>query len=293
MRNILDSILPNNGNISKNSIPTVRTDLNGFSSLANLHSSLRETNSPLIDWSECVFFDANMSAAFVACAEKAFGREVITQLNVKDSVSKTLRRNGFLCRYGFKPLSDSYGTAVELHEITSRNAKEFSQYIGQLFEGKGFPQVTDRLKNRIIQSLMEVVNNSLIHAEATNGIFCCGQAFLQNNSIKLSIVDTGIGIRRKIEKETGVKMNSDMAIEWAIKKGNTTKKGIPGGLGLDFLREFVRLNRGSLLIVSDRGYWSYVNEKASSSRIEKPFPGTAVTITINTADKSSYKLSSE
>ena len=54
-----------------------------------------------------------------------------------------------------------------------------------------------------------------------------------------------------------------------------------------------RLNGGSLQIVSDAGYWRRKGRKNKTARLQHAFPGTVVSVEINTADRNSYKLSSE
>jgi hypothetical protein len=107
------------------------------------------------------------------------------------------------------------------------------------------------------------------------------------------MADLGIGIRRNVKEKLGLKMTSQEAIEWAM-EGNTTKRGPrPGGLGLKLIREFIKLNNGKLILVSDRGFWHLSAGRVETRRFENSFPGTVVSIEINTADTASYCLSSE
>ncbi len=92
----------------------------------------------------------------------------------------------------------------------------------------------------------------------------------------------------------GLDLPAEHAIVWATNGRNTTKSGsIPGGLGLKLLKEFIGLNGGRLQIVSDAGYWCLDKNQAQTTRLRSPFPGTAVTLEINTSDAQSYTLSSE
>jgi hypothetical protein len=76
--------------------------------------------------------------------------------------------------------------------------------------------------------------------------------------------------------------------------GNTTKIGnIPGGLGLDIIFEFIKLNKGKIQIVSSDGYWEYRNGKTENKLFDKPFSGTIVNIEFNLDDKDSYRLTEE
>jgi hypothetical protein len=86
----------------------------------------------------------------------------------------------------------------------------------------------------------------------------------------------------------------EKAISWATEERNTTKSGsVPGGLGLKLLREFIDLNGGSIQIVSDAGYWRREGQKTTTARMLHRFPGTVVSLEINTNDTNSYALAYE
>lgn len=87
---------------------------------------------------------------------------------------------------------------------------------------------------------------------------------------------------------------AEEAIEWATQGRNTTKRGdVPGGLGLKLLREFIDLNGGCMQIVSDSGYWCRRNGDTTKMNLPHGYPGTVVSVEINTADTHSYALHSE
>jgi len=62
---------------------------------------------------------------------------------------------------------------------------------------------------------------------------------------------------------------------------------------LKLLCEFIDQNRGCIQIVSDTGYWRRENEEIHTTLLEYPFPGTVVSVEINTASEYSYRLASE
>ena len=134
----------------------------------------------------------------------------------------------------------------------------------------------------------------MLHSQTRLGIFCCGQFFPKRNQLNFSIADLGIGIRRNVVEHTGLALDAAKAIVWATTGRNTTRRGaIPGGLGLKLLMQFVTLNGGNIQIVSDAGYWRWHGGQSSAIVLDQPFPGTAVSIEINTADTQSYMLTSE
>jgi hypothetical protein len=97
-----------------------------------------------------------------------------------------------------------------------------------------------------------------------------------------------------VKTHAGLDLKPEQAIVWATEARNTTKRGsIPGGLGLKLLVEFIKLNGGRLQIVSDAGYWCLAKDHSGAAPLKSPFPGTVVTIEIDTADTRSYALTSE
>ena len=120
------------------------------------------------------------------------------------------------------------------------------------------------------------------------------------------IVDVGVGMKENVRKHMRKEIEPEEAIEWATKEKNTTKprnEEIPGGLGLKLLCDFIKVNKGSMRIVSDAGYcyWehgsSFDNEEFlflnnNKMRFDYPFPGTAVSIKINTAETGTSSVSS-
>ncbi len=150
------------------------------------------------------------------------------------------------------------------------------------------------LLKKFRESVFEIFSNAVIHSQTKLGIFSCGQYFPKRHRLDFSFADLGIGIRQNVLKNAELDLRADLAIAWATDGQNTTKRGrIPGGLGLKLLREFITLNGGRIQIVSDTGYWSLEAGQVHTAQIRLPFPGTVVSIEIDTADKRSYKLSSE
>lgn len=185
----------------------------------------------------------------------------------------------------------SFGHCLSL---SVHDDRYFAAYVNRHIRGKGLPMMSEALSQRFKNSIFEIFVNSAMHSETGLGIFSCGQYFPNKHLLDFSIADAGIGIRRKVRKELGLKMNSDEAIEWALQEGNTTRTGnVPGGLGLKLLREFITMNRGRIQVVSDRGYWELNAGKETLLRMEHSFPGTVVNIEVNTADSASYRLRTE
>lgn len=79
------------------------------------------------------------------------------------------------------------------------------------------------------------------------------------------------------------------SIEWAVESGNTTKpNNETGGLGLDLIREFLKMNQGKIQIRSADGYWEEKKGNIFAQDSKTHFQGSIVNIEFNLYDKSEY-----
>ena len=96
-------------------------------------------------------------------------------------------------------------------------------------------------------------------------------------------------IRDRYMTENNMK-KPDNSLQWAILPGHSTKtEQAPGGLGFSTLLYFLKKNRGEFILISgNEAYELNKNNKDRFNRIEKFFPGTIVTVTINLKDEQAY-----
>jgi hypothetical protein len=249
-----------------------------------------------IDMSSTTWFDADMCAPFGAILYRLGSNLNTVQItNIPDAVGEILSKNGFLSHYGRGKIPDTWGTTIPYQRFDVKDDRYFASYIEQEFVHRPeMPNMSPGLIKKFKESVFEIFSNAVLHSQTQLGIFSCGQYFPKRHCLDFAVADLGIGIRENVRIHTGIDITAPEAIDWATKGRNTTKRGpIPGGLGLKLLREFIKLNRGSLQIVSDRGYWKLEKDQVSTSPLKAPFPGTIVTIEINTSGQQSYRLSSE
>ncbi len=286
-----------NSNSAKVSLGEIRSTQQGFSSLAGLAAALDTYlfETVEVDFSACTWFDANMSAPLgVVFAHAVDNLNTIKLAGLRSGVETILSKNRFLNGFGFPERADTHGTTISYRRFSATDDRYFAAYLNQHLRGKALPLMSVALSERFKNSILEIFVNAAMHSESKLGIFACGQYFPLQHRLDFCVADAGIGIRRKIYKELGLKMNSDKAIDWALQEGNTTRKGsVPGGLGLKLIREFIALNKGRIQIVSDRGYWEFSPLGETLTRMVTSFPGTVINIEINTADTGSYRLRTE
>jgi hypothetical protein len=182
------------------------------------------------------------------------------------------------------------GTVIPLTAFQPGESARFALYSQKGLTNKGLPVMSARLQARVFEGIDELFTNFEIHSRSRQGAWACGQLFPTAGRLEFTFVDLGVGIPAVVNG-AGHALTPANAIDWAMTGNNTTRSGdVPGGLGLKVLREFVSLNRGSLVIASYEGFWSERGGQRVRNHLASPFPGTAVTITVNTKDKNSYRL---
>jgi hypothetical protein len=279
-------------------LPQIRHEQSGFEALVKLHAQTKDCRLTRveIDMVDTDWFDADMCAAFGAILYRlSSALNTVELTNIPKSVEKILSKNGFLSNYGRAKLPDTLGTTIPYQRFDVKDDRYFAGYIeGEFVHRPEMPKMSAALIKKFRESVFEIFSNAVLHSKTKLGIFSCGQYFYRQHLLDFSVVDLGVGIRRNVRDHAGLNLSSEEAIAWATKGRNTTKRGpIPGGLGLKLLTEFIGLNGGRLQIVSDAGYWCQQKDQVYTAHLPLPFPGTAVSLETNTADKQSYVLSTE
>lgn len=276
---------------------TLHCDFDGFSRLCELWEkmSIDRGQRIAVDLSSARWLDANMSAPLGALLSKASRNlNSVTVTNVPSNIRSILSKNGFLGNYGYPAIPDTYGTTIAYKRFDPKDDHAFALYIHRHLCGRGMPKMSSALQKKFMESIFEIFSNAVIHSRTALGIYACGQFFPKKDKLDFSTVDLGIGIRENLKVKRGLTLSATDAIRWAIEGTNTTKTGaVPGGLGLKLLREFIALNRGRLVLVSDRGYWEEQRSQTVARDLPNPFPGTVVNLEFNTADTNEYCLKSE
>ena len=250
-----------------------------------------------LDMSQVRFLAANLASALGAIlARIADNLNTIEILNLNEDVLRILQRNRFLAAYGYKVCPDYHRTTMRFSRLHLADAGEFEAYILQQFEGKNLPEMSDAAMRVFRKKVFEVFQNSILHSQSKTGVFVCGQYFLKENQLYFTITDVGIGIRDSVRNFfKNRRIGSIPALRWALQPHNTTKSNNgPGGLGLAELQKFARLNRGRIQIASRSAFYE-LNRDGDEifTAMAVDFPGTAVTIQVNTADQARYVLKSE
>ena len=282
----------------KFSLPPIHHDKTGFEALIRLWAQAKDRffDSLNIDMSGTTWLDADMCAAFGAILYYLSERlNTVNLTGIKPAVAAILSKNGFLSNYGREKIPDRWGTTIPYKRFDVKDDRYFADYIeNRLVQRSEIPIMSSGLQKKFRESIFEMFSNAVLHSQTKMGIFSCGQFFPKRNRLDFSVADLGIGIRQNVKENLDLELSPEDAINWATEGNHTTKRGqIPGGLGLKLLGEFIDLNGGRIQIVSDAGYWKRERRRITAARLKWPFPGTVVSVEINTADTQSYVLSNE
>jgi len=280
--------------MTSNCLSDLHSTASGFSQIARLYDDNKGEFFEKIPVSFYTWFDANMAAPLGAVLD-------LLEDNLNDivfdcignNIQAILQKNGFLKHFGFDHRVDSYNTTIQYQKMKPDDGRYFREYVtAQFLNRSELPAMTDGLRKKMSEAMLELFVNAQIHSE-TKHIYTCGQFFPKRHTIEFCIADTGIGFKENFFRRFEKTISALDAIRWAVQDRNTTKVGIPGGIGLALLSEFVKLNQGKLQIVSGDGYYQYDSQGEKTEKLTKPFPGTVVNVAFCTNDNSNYALVSE
>ncbi len=276
-------------------ISNINNTFESYQKLINLYhehknKSFETIHIELKDW-----FSANMSATLGGILD-IFSKDInsISFDYLSPKIETILLKNNFLSYFGSSTkIIDNHHTTISFLKLKISDGKFFNNYvIDELIGRTELPKMSDAVKDKMAEAIYEMFVNAQIHSESAH-IYTCGQFFPRENKIEFTIVDTGIGFKKKINDRFNVNLSSTQAISWATKDRNTTKIGITGGIGLALLKEFIEKNNGKMQIISDDGFYQFDINGEQMSIFKGEFPGTIVNLQIKTDDQNSYILKNE
>lgn len=264
---------------------SLNNNINTYKFLANIQNELidsKESNI-ILDFTNCTFSHAIFTSYIGALAYigKAFGKNITYKTNKGSLLSEYFRNSGLYDHIMQQPNTRSNPNAIPFISIDMEDDSSIIEYIDNILELAPI-RLTDQGREVLFKNIYEIFNNSVDHSRANHGVYACGHWMPKKKYLSFSVYDTGIGIPALIKEKIDNTLSSESALQWALKRGNSTKqllRGIPRGLGLSDLQEFIRLNDGALNIFSNDIYYQYKNE-ISFEHLPFPTMGTFIGITI-------------
>jgi hypothetical protein len=204
-----------------------------------------------------------------------------------------LQQSGFTRIFG-GPSAASVGHTVPYREdLSQQNGDAIAKYLLQSWLGRGWMNISDLLTAAIVGRVWEIYANAFEHGHSAVGVITCGHHYPNYKELSLTVVDFGDGIPANVRNFLKKPISAADALRWAFARGNTTKRGgTSRGLGLDLLKEFVKLNDGRLEFYSHDGRALITRDSDEFADVPVSFRGTMATITFR-CDDLRYQFASE
>lgn len=272
----------------------VKTDLEGFNFLTEFYHQTEKPMQYSIDFTNCTWFEANLCAVFVEIISlrRLQGAVFFCDLGkIQEAMKSTFENIGFLNFLESKPFfSNRKSSGIPIMQFDMKDENTFQEYIYQNFLTQDLGlKMSDLARKKIYRSIFELYSNSVLHSGAKH-ITVCGQYYNYKGKLALTMVEIGNTFKQNVTTYNKAfdGYSGKQCIQWAVESGNTTKPSIKaGGLGLDLIRTFLKMNEGKLQINSADGYWE--EKKGAIFAADcKHFPGSIVNIEFNLRDVNSY-----
>lgn len=237
------------------------------------------------DFSKTTFLQGNMVVYLDLLKRYHFLKNGTSHLiEYPPRIKDLLERNGYIKKE--IECKDNRKTTISFsrHYFEETNIDKFCEYIITELTGHcRMNFVTISLKEKILESVLELFNNVTQHTTA-KFLSTCGQFFPKTKKLIFSIGNLGETFSDKISSKVDIE-GYDNCIEWALGFSNSTKTE-SGGLGLYTLNEFLKLNAGQIQIISGKDFFTKQFKNKSGSimknfKLDYSFPGTIVTLIID------------
>ena len=278
-------------------IPTINDEPQDFSCLFQLWQKVQSnTEEVIFDFSHCRFLQQNAVAflgGLTRLIESRGGKVIFNWETVKKHVCMNLKQNGFMNTFngGEEPWQ---GNSIPYREDLFEDRDGLIDYLASDWLVRGWVHVSNDVRNLIVGTTFEIYANAFEHGKTNIGVFSCGQHYPKLGQLKLTVVDFGVGIPQNVRDfHKNNHLPADEALKWAFQKGTTTRGGeVVGGIGLDYLKQFVHINKGKLNILSHDGCATIDENGEIYENKQTFFGGTLVNITL-LCDESYYYFDSE
>ena len=250
----------------------------------------------LFDFSQCAFLAQNGVAfigGLIRTIEQRGGGVALDWGTLRSDIKMNLAQNGFLSVFqgGMGPWE---GNSIPYREDPELDKDGLVEYLADRWLGRDWVHLSDGLRYALAARVCEIYVNAFEHSDSRVGVFSCGQHYPRLRMVRLTAVDFGVGIPCNVRGfARNQSIHASSAMKWAFQRGTTTRPGSSGGgVGLDLLKELVRLNGGALQVFSHEGYAVLLSQSERYEERDKNFEGTMVTISLR-CDQKHYLLTSE
>ncbi len=267
-------------------------DFDTYDYLAKLQNIIIDCpeNKIILDFQNCSFSHAIFTAFIGSLAIWAsnFNKVLVYRAGKDSNIYKYFKHSGLYSYITGDSIDYTNGNTIPFRRIDMDDSKIIN-YIDTILNLAPI-QLTDSAKELLFKNIYEIFNNSVEHSDAQKGVYSCGHWMPKKKELVFSVYDTGIGIPALVKSKISTEFTSSQAIDWALTKGNSTKQlknGIPRGIGLSDLKDFIKLNKGSFSIISNDIYYSY-DQTDIYQTLGNPIIGTMLSFIIRNDEDHIY-----
>lgn len=179
----------------------------------------------------------------------------------------------------------------QVRKITGNNNAAIEEILLLLEENL---KMSSSARESIFVVLTELLTNAIDHSGEKSCYISAG-AWGRSRYMHVTLLDFGIGIPQKLRTRYPQYEDDCEAVRALLKKGLTTRTGLEGGRGYQFIQEILKRNRGRLYIFTgkaktvlkyDKGEYNYRNAR-------KGFTGTFIDIQFNIQERGFDSLAEE
>ncbi len=178
----------------------------------------------------------------------------------------------------FKMLNIESDISIRKHESAGRfipltQIKKSAELTSFIAEMVPLLHLAPKQAESINHIITELVRNVLEHSASEEGAILCAQYYKESNSIKLGIVDTGLGIKKTINISHPAPTDLE-AIKLALTPGitgTTRKEGgteFNAGAGLFLIKSIATVNRNFFMVYSGEAIYKLLKKRKTQSTLK-------------------------
>lgn len=252
-----------------------------------------------LDFSSCSFLSAEAVAILAGLfffRKTTNGRIVLAGDTITGRLRDNLWKMGFLELFGSDRCS-APANSLPIYRQSRHDHGAIVRCIEQVIMGRPeMPTMSIGLAKEIRRSFVELFDNIFNHSGSPIGGLVCGQVYPHRKLLQVTFYDAGVGLSRNVRNTILGIADDPTAISWALQPGNSTLSAPgsePRGLGLYWIREFLKVNGGELQVYANSGYYRERGATHDSRQTQTELLGTLVDLRIRIQPGALYQLTSE
>ncbi len=250
----------------------------------------------LVDLSSVEFFDSFGLTYLAACLDRCRARTGIPRILIRprrrSNVKQHLQNAGFYEAIGLDNKFQARQPNKDRVDLVHIKTLEPLFIDGLLNFLEGVQPFAPGLKPSMRMALLELVQNFADHSGSAFGAWASGHKY--RDRITLCLLDLGKGIPNSLRGVPKYRRLHDPQLIDLSTEDGVSAAATSRGRGLHMIRRFVRVNDGTMTIISGEGRVRFrADRKPIRDQMDGFFPGTAVFLSLVPTKRGLYVLSDE